>query len=356
MDGTYRSYVVRAWSRGQARMPVTRIAIEEVQSGRQVALMGAAAADFGAQIAAVFAPPATAGRPREEQSVILVVGATGELGGQITRRLVERGERVRILVRPGSAFEPLVELGCEPALGDLKEARSLEAACGGIATIVASAASIGRQPPDTVETVELGGYERLIAAARTTGVRQLVFVSARAASADSPAPFMAAKAATEERLKASGLAWTILAPEAFMDSWLAMVVAGPALEGREVVYVGDGRRLHSFVHSRDVAALAAACAGNPAAENRYLPIGGPTAISFRGAVAAFERAVGRPIPQRGVDPGEPVPGLPPLVAGMLAMLESADSALDSSAIAAEFDLHLTSVEDWAFSLAAVPVG
>lgn len=286
---------------------------------------------------------------------VLVIGATGALGGTITRGLVEDGRDVRILVRPQSAYGPLVELGCEPALGDLKDRASLDAAVAGVDTIVTTAISIMRPPPDTIETVELGGYANLIDAAQRAGVRQFVYTSALASDAHSPIPFVAAKGITEERLRASGIGWTILGAEAFMDVWLGMVVAGPAFEGREVVFVGTGDRIHSFVHSRDVAAVAVRAVGNPAAYERYITVGGPAAISIREAVAIFEAVLGHPIPCRGVAPGEPVPGLPPMIAGMLAMLDEADSRVDMTDLCAEFGPELTSVAAWAQGMVRQPV-
>ncbi len=53
--------------------------------------------------------------------MILVVGASGMLGGAIVRRLVERGERVRAVVRDASAEESLRQAGTEPARADLKD-------------------------------------------------------------------------------------------------------------------------------------------------------------------------------------------------------------------------------------------
>jgi uncharacterized protein YbjT (DUF2867 family) len=53
--------------------------------------------------------------------MILVVGATGALGGLIARRLLATGRKVRILVRPGSTYQPLVAAGAEAIIGDLKE-------------------------------------------------------------------------------------------------------------------------------------------------------------------------------------------------------------------------------------------
>ena len=173
--------------------------------------------------------------------MILVVGSTGSLGGEITRGLLAQGRPVRILVRPGSNHAPLVEAGATPVFGDLKERASLDVACRGIDTVITTAISLGRGIDDTIESVDRDGNRNLILAAAEAGVRHFVFTSALGASPDNPNPFMAAKAATEAALGVSGLTWTILAPNAFMDVWLAAVVAGPVLAGREVVYVGSGR-------------------------------------------------------------------------------------------------------------------
>ncbi len=63
----------------------------------------------------------------------LVVGATGELGGEICARLRSKGVPVRALVRPGSPREPdLTNLDVESVNGDLTDPPSLEAACSGV--------------------------------------------------------------------------------------------------------------------------------------------------------------------------------------------------------------------------------
>nr|PZN90993.1 MAG: hypothetical protein DIU52_05850 [bacterium] len=98
-------------------------------------------------------PPPSARSPRKEEPVILVAGATGQLGGLIARRLLARGEVVRILVRPGSDDQPLVELGAQPMFGDLKDPPSLAAACQGVSVVLTTADSAARGGADTVETV-----------------------------------------------------------------------------------------------------------------------------------------------------------------------------------------------------------
>lgn len=288
--------------------------------------------------------------------MILVVGSTGSLGGQITRGLIDKGRRVRILVRPGSDHRSLVADGAQPVSGDLKDRPSLDIACRDVDTVITTAISLGRGPADTIETVDLAGNRNLIEAAATAGVRQFVFTSALGVTTDSPNPFMAAKAASEACLRSAGMSWTILAPNAFMDVWLAAVVAGPVLSGREVVYVGRGARRHSFVHSRDVAAFALAALDHPKAINRYLPIGGPEPISILDTIAAFERALGRELPHRGVNPGEPVPGLPPHMWELLAGLDAFESPMEMAGTALEFGVRLTPVEAWIEAMAPVAVG
>jgi NADH dehydrogenase len=285
--------------------------------------------------------------------MILVVGSTGSLGGQIARELLERGRRVRILVRPQSNHQPLVRDGAQPSYGDLKDRPSLDIACRDVHTVITTAISIGHGPADTIESVDVAGNRNLIEAAAAAGVRQFVFTSALGADPNSPNPLMAAKGVTEAALCASGMEWTILAPNAFMDVWLSAVVRGPALAGREVVYVGSGARRHSFVHSRDVAAFALAALDHPKAVKRYLPIGGPTPVSILDTIAVFERLLGHRIDHRGVAPGEPVPGLPPFMAEMLAMQDTHETPMEMAGSAVEFGVRLTPVEAWAAEL--VPV-
>lgn len=278
--------------------------------------------------------------------MILVVGATGNLGGSIARRLLADGKEVRILVRPRSSFRELVDHGAEPMTGDLKDPASLRVACAGVDAVVTTANAIGRGGDDTVESVDLQGNQHLIEAAEAEGVRRFLFTSVLGASDESSVPFIRAKGETERRLIDSGMAWTILQPNLFMDTWLPMAVGGPALAGQPVTLVGEGRRRHSMVAMADVVAYAVAALGRDEAINQRLLIGGPDAISWRDAVAAFEQELGREVPVRTVAPGNPVPGMPDQVNGLFQMLETYDSPLDMSAMAATYGVTWTTLKDF----------
>jgi uncharacterized protein YbjT (DUF2867 family) len=277
--------------------------------------------------------------------MILVVGATGNLGGAVTRMLLAQGQPVRILVRPQSDYQPLAEAGAQVVLGDLKERGSLEAACQGADTVITTANSATRGGEDTVQTVDLEGDRNLIDKARAAGIHQFIFVSVLTADANSPVPFIQAKGKTEDALRESGIPHTILAPNGYMEVMVAGVVGMPAMMGRPVTIVGGGRRKHSFISVGDVAAFILAAIGNPAAINQKLLLGGPQPLSFRDAAAIYERVLGHQIQVRSVAPGEPVPGLPQMVAQLLAALDTYDSPIEMTETARTFGIQLTPLEE-----------
>lgn len=289
--------------------------------------------------------------------MILVVGATGRVGGAITRQLLEQGKKVRILIRENSPSEQLAPLGmatsastliaagAEPVYGDLKDEASLPRALAGVQTIIATAITVLRGGEDNVETVERQGYRRLIKAATEAGVEHFIFVSAVGAALDSPNDFMRAKAETEQRLRESALDYTILVPTAFTDVWPAMAVGMPALQGQPVTLVREGLRRHSFIYGGDVAAFAAAAVDNPQARNQTLAIGGPEALSWRDVVATYERVLGRELPVNWIEPGETMPGLPGDMPAMMATFETYDSPVPMEETAASYGVQLTSLEE-----------
>jgi len=298
--------------------------------------------------------------------MIAVIGATGVVGGMIARRLLEQGKEVRILARSNSvsaqlaregratSAESLIEAGAQPVYGDLRDRASLDAVVEGVETVISTANSAGRGGEDNPQSVDLDGNRNLIEAAREAGVRHFIFLSAFGADPNNPVPFMQAKGQSEASLRESGMGYTILAPTPFMEIWAAVVVGMPALQGQPVTLVGEGRRRHSFISNRDVAAFAAAAVDHPAARNQYLTIGGPESLTWRDVVATYERALGRPILIQFVPMGEPIPGLPEPMPWILAGMETYDSTIEMDEIARTFDVPLTTLETFVWEQVRSP--
>ena len=278
--------------------------------------------------------------------MILVVGATGQLGGLIARLLLHDRKPVRILARPGTYDGDLVSAGAETVPGDLKDLASLRTATEGVDAVITTANSTARGGDDTLETVDRAGNRNLIETAAAAGVRRFVFMSVLGASPDHPVPLMRAKGETELRLRSSGMVWTVLQPNLFMDKLPQAVVGGPVLAGQPVTLVGEGRRQHSLVAMRDVAAFALAALGRRDAAGQTLAIGGPQAVSMRDLVAAFQQELGREVPVQTVPLGQPVPGMPAIISDLLSALETYDSPLDMTKLAAAYRIRLTTLSDF----------
>ena len=290
--------------------------------------------------------------------MILVIGATGQLGGLIARRLLLRGDAVRVLVRDLSsvAARDLAEAGAHLVLGDLTDTASLRTACESVRGVIATANSMSRGDPDTIESVDRRGNANLIDAAVEQGVRRFVFISALGADTHHPMPLLQAKGETEQRLRESGMDWTALQPDFYMDMLPMAVVGAPALAGGTVTLVGEGRCRHSMVAISDVADYALAAFDRDDAVGQALQIGGPEAVSWRDVLAAFERHLGRDIPVSFVAPGQPIDGMPGMLTGLLAALETYDSPLDTGGLAKRYGVVQTSLDDFVHGVVAATRG
>jgi dihydroflavonol-4-reductase len=106
----------------------------------------------------------------------LVTGATGFIGWHVARLLVERGHRVRALVRPASKLR---ELEAEPVTGDLRDAASLDRAVAGCGLVfhVAADYRLWARNPDELYGSNVEGTRNLLEAARGQGVERVVYTS-----------------------------------------------------------------------------------------------------------------------------------------------------------------------------------
>jgi len=99
-------------------------------------------------------------------STILVAGATGFLGSEVCRQLIERNRKVKGLVRVSSDANKLAQLresGVQTAVGDLKDKASLEKALQGVSAVISTISStLSRQEGDSIQTVDDEGQINLI--------------------------------------------------------------------------------------------------------------------------------------------------------------------------------------------------
>jgi uncharacterized protein YbjT (DUF2867 family) len=286
--------------------------------------------------------------------MILVVGATGQLGLETCRRLRAQGRPVRGFVRPGSPKEgELRKLGVEIVHGDLRSPDTIGPACEGVATIVSTATAMGSKDKAlTLRAVDRDGQLALVEVARARGVKGLVYLSATPRLRTS-APLIGYKREVERAVRTSGLRWTIVQPTAFMDVWFSNLVGWDHVTGRAMI-CGPGTAPVSWICIDDVAAHVLRTIDDGRVANVDLPLGGPEALGPVDVVRIFEQVSGRPYKVRRV-PRPVLAALAPVVAmidekaasGMSMGAQNAHGDVIDSPLQRELDLPLTTVRDYA---------
>ncbi len=108
---------------------------------------------------------------------ILLTGATGKVGSRLAKRLAERGDSVRALVRDPARAEALRGERCELVKGDLLDPDSLVAAARGVDAVVHCAAFFRGATPEQARAVNDLGSQHLARAARAAAVKRFIFTS-----------------------------------------------------------------------------------------------------------------------------------------------------------------------------------
>jgi len=225
---------------------------------------------------------------------ILVAGATGLLGSEICRLLTGSKHSVRGLVRPGSPRQELLQsFGVQTVLGDLRDVRSLEVACRGVTTVISTASGASRRLlGDSVKSVDRDGQRALVDAARRGGVRRFIFVSA-SPNLPRTIPLVRYKREIEASVRGSGMAWIIVQPSVFMETWFTRR-AGFDMTSARAAILGSGEAPVSYISIRDVAkAMAGVVDAEREVTRTHLPLGGPDALTPVDAVRIFEEESGR---------------------------------------------------------------
>lgn len=212
---------------------------------------------------------------------IALTGATGTVGGQVARLLAPR-HRIRCLTRtPERAARARV-----PGLlveADLGDRASLAPALAGADAVLSV----------TFDPLRPAHDENLLAAARQAGVRHVVKLSALAVTDPRAQDLITQWQRTcEDRVRASGMSWTLLRPRAFMSNCLSWA---DTVRRDGVVRTLHGGSPNSCVDPEDVARAAARALTRPECAGRAYALTGPRPESARQQVAQLATLLDRPL-------------------------------------------------------------
>jgi uncharacterized protein YbjT (DUF2867 family) len=214
---------------------------------------------------------------------MILVTTAGKVGSEAVRLLTQHHVPVRVLVRDPTRVKALSAAGAEIAVGDLDVQASLDQAMAGATSVVLVSMAVPAQ--------ELN----VVASAARAGVGHIVKVTSKA-SADSPIARRRGQSQIEAGLAASGLAYTLLRANAYMQNTLALA---PAIAQTNSFGSSAGKGLVGMIDARDVAAVAAEIATAPAGQaGKEYWLSGPELISYYDVAAVLSKLLGRTITYR----------------------------------------------------------
>lgn len=248
----------------------------------------------------------------------------------------------------------LQSLGVETVIGDLRDSTSLDQACQDVTHVITTVSAMPFSyvaGENDLQTTDVEGTTNLIEAAKAHDVTHFIFTSVRVDQVpDSPLKW--ANSEVEQRLKESGLVYTILRPSFFMEVWLGPAVGFDAANAKAAIY-GNGQNPISWIAIQDVAQFAVAALDHPEAKNATLNLGGPEALCPADVVKIFEEVGGRSfevqyVPEQALE-AQQAAATDPMQQSFSAAMRSyaGGDPIEMSSTHKTFDVHPTPLKEYA---------
>ena len=247
--------------------------------------------------------------------VTLVTGATGFVGGHLARRLIARGDKVRLVVRDASRAEEFARAGAEIVVGDLLDAAIVGHAIAGCDTVCHIAAQMLKPgvPRKQYMRANVEATRNLVEAATAAGVSRFVMASTAGVygrlktPVDETSPLSLSSAYRESK----GMAEDVCR-NAHRTAGLPVVIArlSPMIGAGSTSYVGlprslqkggsravgTGRNLDHITPIEDIVEGLIGCIDTPSIEGRTYLLAGDTAAPTGEIIGMFVEALGAPQP------------------------------------------------------------
>jgi nucleoside-diphosphate-sugar epimerase len=250
--------------------------------------------------------------------VSLVTGGSGFIGRRLARALVERGDRVRVLVRDPASAEDLRDLGVDLFQGDVTDEASVRRAVEGVERVFHAAGLVGEWlDRRQAEAVNVEGTRGVLTAAGEAGAVRAVHVSSLAVlgtkhhfGTDESAPYAPNDPYTDTKIEservarelgASGLIETAVIRPGFVYGPGDRHVLGglvEAVRAGKFTFVGDGSKQLNTVYVDDVAAAALLADETPRAAGEVYNITDGENTTLRDFVGFIAEYLGVPPPTK----------------------------------------------------------
>ena len=221
---------------------------------------------------------------------ILVIGGTGTLGRQIVKQAIDEGYQVRCMVRDFRRGAFLKEWGSELVYGDLSLPATIPPALKGITTVIDSS-TIRSTSSYTAEAVDWRGKLALLEAGKLVGVKKFISFSVLNASANSSIPLMDLKLQMENKIKTSGLNYTVFQCSGFFQGLISQY-ALPILEN-ETIWLQSNAAPVAYLDTQDAAKAVVNSLNSKNYDNQIVSLIGEKFWTSKEVIELCERLCGK---------------------------------------------------------------
>jgi uncharacterized protein YbjT (DUF2867 family) len=215
--------------------------------------------------------------------MILITGASGSAGGAVLCEVLKIGSGARAMYR-SKEDSAKVPQGATAVIADFADQQSLSRALEGIDTVYLVCSPVR-------ELVEL--ESNMIDASHKAGVKHIVLNSALGAG-DFAKSFPSWHRKVEDKLKGSGMDFTILRPNGFMQNLISYFA--PSIRAEGAFYQSTGSAKVSHIDVRDIAVAAAKILSSAAHHSgKIYELNGPEALSYAEIAEEISKATGRKV-------------------------------------------------------------
>ena len=251
-------------------------------------------------------------------SKILVIGASGFVGGHVARGLLAEGYTVRCLARQPAKVEDLAKAGSEVVQGDITDLASMERAFESVRAAYISVHTLSPQHPGTAGQgfmeVEMNGLRNIVAACRTRGVRRLIYLTSLGITPDGPSAWVRGRWETEQFLLKSGLDVTIIRPGQIVGvGGLGFGITVGRARRRVAVVLGGGRNKMRNIAIDDLVYYLVGVLDDPRSFGQVYDVGGDEILTNDQMIDAAAEVLGRPHPLKIHLPSAPLGVIAPLI-------------------------------------------
>ena len=215
--------------------------------------------------------------------MILITGATGKTGSAAVQELSNRNIPFRVLIRNEDKLNQITDMGGEVIIGAIEDDAALNQAMEGVQKALVLL-------PNSEQQLFL--EKKVVDAALEANVQHIVKMSSMEAVPEATSPIPKLHMQSENYIKNSGMNWTMIKPNFFMQNLLG---SGKTIVEQNKFFLPMGEGKAGMIHTKDVGTVIAKVLSEDGHEGQNYEVTGPEILSFYDVAEIFSKVLGKPV-------------------------------------------------------------